>query len=28
MAALILSALGLWVMKPVGVSFVDMLTFW
>lgn len=28
MTALILSALGLWVMKPVGVSFAEMLTFW
>jgi len=27
MTALILVALGLWVMKPVGVSFIDMLTF-
>jgi len=28
MTALILTALGLWVMKPVGVSFLDMLSFW
>ncbi|MBE9486377.1 MAG: hypothetical protein IMY82_04325 [Chloroflexi bacterium] len=27
MAALIICALGLWVMKPVGVSFFDMLPF-
>lgn len=27
MAVLIICALGLWVMKPVGVSFFDMLPF-
>lgn len=28
MATVIISALGLWVMKPVGVSFREMLAFW
>lgn len=27
MALLVMSALGLWVMKPVGVSFVEMFGF-
>ena len=27
MAALIICALGLWVMKPVGITFLEFLTF-